>query len=152
MERRIILDGRGKSNPLSFLMSYGMGVCVGDGDKEPIQHTLDKELSIWENKNSKAYALIASSISEEVSQNISPFSNAFKALQKLKELYESHYTLEVVQLMIKLFTLELQNNDPLALASKVKSIMCDIKVINVELDIALIALFKAIYPTYSNYI
>lgn len=59
--------------------------------------------------------MIATSVNEEVSHHISPFSNAFEALQKLKELYESHFALEVVQLMIKLFTLELQNGDPLAL-------------------------------------
>ena len=50
------------------------------------------------------------------------YSAAFAALQKLKELYDSHFALEVVQLMIKLFTLELKNNDPLALASEIKSI------------------------------
>jgi len=54
--------------------------------------------------------------------------------------------------MIKLFTLELQNDDPLALTSEVKSIMHDIKVTNVELDIPLIAFLKALYPTYSNYL
>jgi len=32
------------------------GVCVGEGDKVPIQPTSDKELTIWENKNNKAYA------------------------------------------------------------------------------------------------
>eukprot|EP00253_Pinus_taeda_P024709 PITA_24709 len=128
------------------------GVCVGDGDKELEQPTSNKEFAIWENKNSKAYALIATSVNEEVSRHISPFSNAFEALQKLKELYDSHFTLEAVQLMIKLFNLELQNDDPLALASEVKSIMHDIKVTNVELDIPLIAFLKAVYPTYSNYL
>ena len=128
------------------------GVCVGDRDKEPEKPTSDKEFAIWENKNNKAYALIATSVNEEVSHHISTFSNAFEALQKLKELYDSHSALEVVQLMIKLFTLELQNNDPLALASEVKSIMHDIKVTNVELDIPLIAFLKALYPTYSNYL
>jgi len=54
--------------------------------------------------------------------------------------------------MIKLFPLELQNNDPLALASKVKSIMHDIKATKVELDIPLIIFLKALYPTYSNYL
>eukprot|EP00253_Pinus_taeda_P008003 PITA_08003 len=128
------------------------GVCIGDKDKEPKKPTLDKEFAIWENKNSKAYALIAAFVREEVSRHISPFSTAFEALQKLKELYDSHYALEVVQLMIKLFTLELQNNDPLALASEVKSIMHDIKATKVELDIPLITLLKALYPTYSNYL
>ena len=128
------------------------GVCVGDGDNEPVQPTSDKELVIWENKNSKAYALIATSENEEVSCHILSFSTAIEALQKLKELYDSHSTLEVVQLMIKLFTLELQNNNPLALASEVKSIMHDIKSTKVELDIPLIAFLKALYPTYSNYL
>jgi len=49
--------------------------------------------------------------------------------------------------MIKLFTLELQNDDLLSLVSKVKYIMHDIKVTNVELDIPLIAFLKALYPT-----
>jgi len=128
------------------------GVCVGEGDNDPVQPTSDKELIIWENKNSKAYALIATSVNEEVSRHISSYSTAFEALQKLKELYDSHSALEVVQLMIKLFTLELQNNDPLALASEVKSIMHDIKSTKVELDIPLIAFLKALYPTYSNYL
>jgi len=87
-----------------------------------------------------------------VSRHISPFSNAFEALQKLKELYDSHSALKVVQLIIKLFSLELQNDDPLALASEVKSIMHDMKVTNVELDIPLLAFVKALYPTYSNYL
>eukprot|EP00253_Pinus_taeda_P008762 PITA_08762 len=128
------------------------GVCVGDEGKELEQPTSSKEFAIWENKNSKAYALIARSVNEEVSHHISLFSNAFEALQNLNELYDSHYTLEFVQLMIKLFTLELQNNDPLDLASEVKSIMHDIKVTNVELDIPLIAFLKALYSTYSNYL
>ncbi len=127
-------------------------VCIGDGDKEPEQRTSDKEIIIWENKNSKAYALIAASVSEEVSHHIFPFSTTFEALQKLKELYDSHFSLEVVQLMIKLFTLELQNNDPIALAYEVKSIMHDIKSTKVELDIPLIDFLKALYPTYSNYL
>ena len=49
------------------------GVCVGEGDNEPEKPTSDKEFAIWENKNSKAYALIAASINEEVSYHISPF-------------------------------------------------------------------------------
>ena len=55
------------------------GVCVGDRDKEPEQPTSDKEFVIWENKNNKAYALIAASVNEQVSRHISPFSNAFEA-------------------------------------------------------------------------
>lgn len=54
---------------------------------------------------SKAYSLTATSVNEEVSNHVSLVSNAFEALKKLKELYDSHSTLEVVQLMIKLFSL-----------------------------------------------
>lgn len=114
--------------------------------------TSDKEFAIWESKNNKAYALIATSVNEEVSRHISPFSNAFEALQNLKEFYDSHSVFEVVQLMIKLFSFELQNDVLLALALEVKYIMHVIKVTNVELDIPLIAFVKALYPTYSNYL
>ncbi len=133
-------------------MSCGKECAFGDGDKQPKQPSSDKELAIWENKNNKAYALIAASVSEEVSRHIAPFSTTFKSLQKLKELYDSHSALEVVQLMIKLFILELQNNDPLALASEVKSIMHDIQATKIDLDIPLITFLKAFYPTYSNYL
>lgn len=61
----------------------------------------------------------------------SPFSNSFKALNNLTELYDYHSELEVVQLMINVFNLELKNYDPLALASKVRSIMHDIKATSV---------------------
>jgi len=53
------------------------GVCVGNGDKEPKQPTSDKEFTIWENKNSKAYALIATSVNEEVSRHIFSIFKSF---------------------------------------------------------------------------
>jgi len=40
------------------------GVCVGERDNEPAKTTLDNEISIWENKNSKTYALIAAFVNE----------------------------------------------------------------------------------------
>ena len=70
-------------------------MCVGDRDKEPEQPTSNKEFAIWENRNNKAYALIAALVNEKVSCLIFPFSNAFKALKKLKELYYSHSALEL---------------------------------------------------------
>lgn len=54
--------------------------------------------------------------------------------------------------MIKLFNLELKNDDPLALASEVRSIMHDIKATGVEINIPLIAYVKALYSTYSHYL
>lgn len=128
------------------------GVCVGEEDNEPTKPTSYKEISIWEKKSSKAYALIATSVNEKVSFHISPFLNAFEALQNLKEMYDSHFELEVVNLLIKLFSLELKNDDSLALASKFRSIMNDIKTIGVQIDIPLTAYVKVVYPTYSNYL
>jgi len=46
----------------------------------------------------------------------------------------------------------LKSDDPLALESEVRSIMRDIKTIDVEIYIPLIAYVKALYPTYSNYL
>eukprot|EP00253_Pinus_taeda_P009682 PITA_09682 len=66
------------------------GVCEGEADNEPAKPTSNQEIAIWENKNSKAYALIATFVNEEVSRHISQFSNAFEALQKLKELNKIH--------------------------------------------------------------
>lgn len=54
--------------------------------------------------------------------------------------------------MINLFSLELKNDDPLALTSEVRSIMHDIKNTHVKIDISLIAYVKALYPTYSHYL
>ena len=113
----IVLTGKEKYPDWSRMIQHTLifnelskGVCVGEGDSDPEKPTSDKELAIWENKNNKAYALIAASVNKEVSRHISSYSTTFKALQKLKELYDSHSALEVIQLMIKLFTLELQNN------------------------------------------
>eukprot|EP00253_Pinus_taeda_P035447 PITA_35447 len=156
---RILLTGKENHPDWSRMIQHTLifnelwkGVCFREGDSDPEKPTSDKELAIWEKKNNKAYALIAASVNKEVSFHISSYSTAFEALQKLKELYDSHSALEVVQLMIKLFTLELQNNYPLALAFEIKSIMHDIKSTKVELDISLIAFLKALYPTYSNYL
>jgi len=52
---------------------------------------------------------------------------------------------------LKLFNLELKDNDLMALASKIKSIMYNIDATGVEIDISLMAFIKALYPTYSHY-
>ena len=54
--------------------------------------------------------------------------------------------------MVKLFSLEMKNDDPLALASEIRSIMHDIQNTGVKMDIPLIAYVKALYPTYSHYL
>lgn len=73
------------------------GICEREGDNVPKNPTSDKEISIWENNNNKAYALVAMSVNEEVSHHIFPFSNTFEVLKKLKELCHAHSELEVVQ-------------------------------------------------------
>ena len=60
------------------------GIFEGEGDHPLAKPTSDKKITIWENKKCKAYALIAASINEEVSHHITPFSNAYEALSKLK--------------------------------------------------------------------
>jgi hypothetical protein len=126
------------------------GIC--DGDTSPTKPTIDKELAIWMNKDKKAYALIVASVSEEVSHHIKSIKYSWGALKKLKYLYDSHSKLELIQLLLKLFNLELKDNDPMALASKIKSIMHDIDVTGVKIDISLMAFIKALYPTYSHYL
>jgi len=128
------------------------GICEGEGDNAPKNPTWGKEISIWENKNSKAYALIAMLVNEEVSCYISPFSNAYEVLKNFKELYDSHSKLEVVQLMIKLFNIDLKNDDALSLASEVRSIMHELKFSCIETYIPLIYYVKELYPTYSHYL
>ena len=62
-------------------------------------------------KGKKAYALIGTSITEEVSRHIISCKSAFATLKKLKDLYDSHSELEIIQLLIKLFNLEMKDND-----------------------------------------
>ena len=93
--------------------------------------------------------MILASINEEVSRHVSPFSNSFEALKFLKELYDSHTELEFIQLMIKLFSLELKSDDPLSLTSEVRSIMHDIKSCGVEIYIPLISYVKEHIPLFT---
>ena len=130
----VVLTGKEKYSKWSQKIEHTLifnelwkGICEGEGENAPENPTTDKEITIWDCKNKKACALIVASINEEVSRHITPFSNSYGSLKKLKELYDSHSELEFVQLMIKLFSFELKNDDPLALASEIRSIMHDIK-------------------------
>jgi hypothetical protein len=49
----------------------------------------------------------------------------------------THSELELIQLMVKLFNLELKNDDPMALASEIKAIMHDIDATRVKIDLPL---------------
>jgi len=53
---------------------------------------------------------------------------------------------------VKLFNLELKNDDPMALASEMKAIMHDIDATRVKIDLPLIVFIKSLYPTYYHYL
>jgi hypothetical protein len=121
-------------------------------DTTPTKPSTDKELVMWTNKDKKAYALIVAFVNEEVFHHIKSIKNSWGALKKLKDLYDSHSKLELIQLQLKLFNLESKDNDPMALAFQIKAIMHDIDVVGVEINIALVAFIKALYQTYSHYL
>jgi hypothetical protein len=51
---------------------------------------------------------------------------------------------------VKLFNLEMKDNDPMALSSEIKAIMHDVDATGVKIDIALTTFIKVVYPTYSH--
>ena len=53
---------------------------------------------------------------------------------------------------MKLFNLELQDNDPMKLASKIKALFHDIEATGVKVDLQLTAFIKTLYPIYSHYL
>lgn len=115
------------------------GVC--DGDIAPTKPTNGKGLAIWNVKNKKAYALISSSAREEINHHIKSVAGdawiVLKklkgiVLKKLKGMYDSHLELEFIQLQLKLFSLKLKDSDPMAFASKIKTIMQDIDATSVK--------------------
>ena len=123
-----------------------------DDNVEPEQPTDAKELTIWKGKDKKAYALIVASITEEVGRHIISCKSEFVALKKLKDLYDSHSELEIIQLLMKLFNLEMKDNDPMKLASKIRALFHDIEAMGVKVDLQLTTFIKALYPTYSHYL
>jgi hypothetical protein len=88
--------------------------------------TSNKECSIWNNKDMKTYVMIFSIVSEEVRHDIVSINELYGSLNNLKDLYDSHEELELIQLLVNIFNLELNNDDPMVLASKIKAIMHDI--------------------------
>ena len=66
------------------------GIREGENDVAPTKPTTDNLFAIWKNKYKKVYALIVTTISEEVSCHIIYVKKAYGALNKLKDLYDSH--------------------------------------------------------------
>ena len=71
---------------------------------------------------------------------------------KLRDLYDSHSQLEIIQLLMKLFNLELKYNDPMKLAFQIRATFHDIDATGVKVDIQFTAFIKALYPTYTHYL
>ena len=88
----------------------------------PVPPTNAKDLALSKSKDKKAYALIIASISEKVSRHLVSSKSACEVLKKIKDLYDSHSELEIIQLLMELFNLELKDNDPMKLASEIRAI------------------------------
>jgi hypothetical protein len=128
------------------------GICEGQNGSRLTISTTHKEIFIWNNKYKKAYFIISKMVSEEVSCHIISIKDSYGALNKLKDLYDSHSELELIQLLVKLFNLKLMNDDPMDLASEIKAIMHCIDATVVKIEISLTSFIKALYPTYSWYL
>ena len=63
--------------------------------------------------------MIIAIVSEEVSQQILLAKSYFETLKTLKDLYDSHSEMEIIKLMLKLFSLEVKDNDPMLFASEI---------------------------------
>jgi hypothetical protein len=127
-------------------------ICECKDDNDPKEPTDAKQLVIWKSKDKKAHTLISASVTEEVRRHILSSTTVFKALEKLKDLYDSHSELEIIQLLMKLFNLELKDNNPMKLASEIRALFDDIDSTGVKVDLQLTTFIKALYPTYSYYI
>jgi hypothetical protein len=125
---------------------------ICDGNTKPTKLIADKEISIWTNKHNKSYSFIYSSVSEEVSHHMVSIKYSWSALKNLKDMYDSHSRVELIQLLMNLFNLEMKDNNPMFLASKIKFIMHDIDASRLKIGISLKTFIKSLYPTYSHYI
>ena len=96
--------------------------------------------------------MIFATVSEEVICHIASISDSYGALKRLNYLYATHSEMKLIELMLKLFNLELKNDDPTALASEITTIMHDIEATRAKIDLPLTTFIKALYPTYSHYL
>ena len=128
------------------------GVREGEGENALEQPDEQKQLAIWKSKDKKTFSLISTSVSEEVSRYITQSKTTYYAIEKIKEIYDSHSELEIIQLLLKLFNLEMSDNDPLKLSSEIKAINHEIECIRVKVDFPLTSFIKSINPSYSHYL
>jgi hypothetical protein len=84
--------------------------------------------------------------------HIFSINDSYGTLKKLKDFYDSHLELELIQLLVKLFNLELKKDESMTLDYEIKATMHDIDVTGVKIGIPLTTFIKALYPTYSHYL
>ena len=72
------------------------------------------------------------------------------SIKETKDLYDSHSELEVIQLLMNLFNLELKDNDPIKLAYEIRAIFHDIDATSVKVGIQLTTFTKSFYPSYNH--
>jgi len=99
------------------------------------------------NKYKEAYALISTSISEELSLHIISITYSWGSLKMLKYLYDSDWKLELIHFLCKLFNLDLKDNYPMDLVFEIKSILHNVDATSVKIDISLMTFIKSLYPT-----
>ena len=60
--------------------------------------------------------------------------------------------MEIIQLMLKLFILKVNYNDPIMVAFEIKSIMDNIQEFSMKPDLPLAKFVNSLYPTHSKYL
>jgi hypothetical protein len=102
-------------------------------NSRPIIPISNKECAIWKGKGQKEYVMIFATITEEVIHHMDSINDSYSSLNILNEMYNTHSECEIIQLMVKLFNLELKSDNPMSLASKIESIMHDIDATRVKI-------------------
>ena len=67
-------------------------------------------------------------------------------------MYDSHSEMEVIKLMLKLFNLEVKDNDPMLVAYEIRTIMHKIQTSGMKPNLPLATFVDSLYSTHSNYL
>jgi hypothetical protein len=85
-----------------------------------------------------------------VSHHIYSNNKSYSTLKRLNYLYDTYSEMEFIQMMVKIFNLELKNDYSMALAYEIKVIMHDIDATRLKIELPLTTFIKALFPTYSH--
>ena len=82
-----------------------------------------------------------------------PIKSSFESLKTLKDVYDSHSKMETIKLILKLFSLEVVDNDRILVTAEARAIMHNIEAYSIKTNLPLAATFvKSLYYTHSNYL